>query len=178
MTPKPFGTVTVTETGPAVALAGVLTVTVLASIFLKSVPVTSPNFTPVGTSRNIPDTVTRVPPSSGPEAGTTLEMLHELAGVHTPASAGTAILVTTGTSAAVMTSIRRREMGSSVLVRPRTSRPEPSSSFSATRTSSSASSSPGRSAVSWTMDAISVTERLPSASRHTSAAVRLSRCAV
>jgi hypothetical protein len=174
----PSDTVTVTVTDPTVSLGGVLTVTVLESTLVKSVPATPPKVTPVATSRNVPETVTNVPPSTEPEPGVTVVTLQEFAGVQMPASAGTAMLVTTGTSAAVMTSIRRREIGSSAFVKPRTRRPVPSSSFSATRTSSSASSSPGRSTVSWTIDAMSDTDRLPSASRHTSAAVRLSRCAV
>lgn len=92
-----------------------------------------------------------------------------------PCAEGTAMLATTGISVAPIENRRRREIASSPFGRMLTRSPLLSSSPSAMRTRSSPS---GASAASGNSLARSVVVRWPSARRHTSAAVLLSRCAV
>jgi len=166
--------VTSTVWEPAVP-AGVVAVIVVPLTTMKLVAATPPMVTPVAKGAgHTPVSVMGVPPLVGPEVGETLVSEHWLEGVQTPASAGTAMLVTTGINAAVIVSMRRREIGSSNLGKPRRRRPFCSSSARATRTTSSSSGAP---AASWRILAISGTVRLPSASFQTSAAVWFNRCA-
>lgn len=133
----------------------------------KSLAATPPNVAPVNVAspEMILLIVTTVPPAVGPEAG---DKSHPKKGEHTCASAGTAILVTTGIRAAAILSARRRVIGSSNLEAPRKSSPFSSSSASATRTTSSSSGAP---VVSWRILAISGIVRLPSDNFQTIAAV-------
>lgn len=166
--------VTTTLLAPAVP-AGVVAVIVVPLTTMKLVAATPPMVTPVAKGAgHTPVSVMGVPPLVGPKFGETLASEHWLEGVQTPASAGTAMLVTTGINAAVIVSMRRREIGSSNLGKPRRRRPFCSSSARATRTTSSSSGAP---AASWRILAISGTVRLPSASFQTSAAVWFNRCA-
>ncbi len=140
-------------------------------LFVTTVAETPPNVTPVAfaTSAPVAVIVTVVPPPAGPVLGEMLLMEQGLATpVQTPASAGTAMLVITGTRATAILSARRREMGSSNWDTPRSSSPFCASSSSATRTTSSSSGVP---VASCRILVMSVIVRLPSASFQTIAAV-------
>lgn len=151
-------------------LGGVVNVILVSFTATKPVAAAPPIVTPVApVSLNLAVAVTvisaAVPPAVVPEAGVTV---HLESALHTAASAGTAILVTTGISAAAIWSARRREMGSSNFDTPRRSSPFCSSSSRAARTTVSSFGAP---VASWRILAISVIVRCPSESFQTSAAV-------
>lgn len=168
---------TLTVTAPGDEPAGVTIETVLSSRLVTPTgePPMLMKLTP---SLPMPGalTVTVVPPARGPEVGLTMSSAQSPLGLQNCAALGTATLATTGMSVAPSEVNRRlRVIASSNFGRPRTRSPFLSSSLNAIRIKSSSS---GASVASWTILASSATLRLPSASRQTMAAVRLSRCAV